>query len=277
VDMDRRQLEAEFDHLWVALRAELLEDRPGEVGRGRPVRPGPVAAARRRVGALAALAVISIAVAGSAVAVADLRRPAHTGTFVTRSEAGDHDTGELLDMSAADLPQVARRISTDIPFPPGYGRWQEAAYEQAWLPGRPDHAGYSTTTLVRANVARQAICAWADSWVTAEADGDRTGRDRAARTIMAARHWPAVTTLDPRPDPRGVADNDTGNVVATPFGQLVRLEHALRRGDPGAVGRSLVDNGGTVCLPEQFRTIDMDRLMRESQAAYTRTLGGGGR
>jgi hypothetical protein len=252
---DETGLDDELDTLWRGLRVELV----AETDVGRQLVPAPRRRrARRRLYVGAGLAALSLAAAGGATGKIFIFDHARTGTY--SHPAYDSGSGEWLEESARDMPEVARSISRDIPFAPGYKAYQDFTYNDYLT---SDHQNEITQSAARAEIADQAICSWVDYWVGSDRAGDGQARAAATRTLTASLHWSAVTTADPHPDPRGQVGND-GELIPTRFGYLPGVVQAAQGTDAKRVAESLFDHGSTYCVPEQLRAIDGPKLLDES-------------
>jgi hypothetical protein len=264
MDIDNARLEAELDRLWQGLRQELGSEPEGLSLPPRSHRhrwvDSLVPATGRRMVAAVALALAGLTAAGTAMAASLVFEHARQGTFSTGADAKIAGPGEWLEMSAPDMPQVVRELTRDIPFPPGYQAWQNYTFN-VWLTS--SEQSRTSESAARAQVASQAICSWADYWVAADRSGDRAARRRATRVLVKSLHWPAVTTLDPDPDPLGEIGNH-GEPTPTYFGYLPGVVRAVQGDDADAVARSLFPSGDTHCIVEQFRALDGERLLQES-------------
>lgn len=198
--------------------------------------------------------------AGVGAAVLGTSGLAAAGLYTARTGEGPQDAedarlggpGERLALAAPDYGAVIAEETSDIPFP------DRAARELALRQQVEDAEGAATdefvsTGGVRAWVADQALCAWANQWAAATRDGDEAGRAEAIGMIQAAPTWPAVTAVDPAPFSRMRSQEVEGadGTVRTEryrdesqFYYLAELGEVVERRDRGAVARVLAENNG---------------------------------
>jgi len=247
--------DAEVDRVW-SLVAEVLAT------------PDSTRRRRRRIAAGAGVAAIVLGMSG--VAAAD-RWNARTGEYNTDAESIRlGGPGELIDPRGSDYEQVLREEISDIPFPSDEAREiavseqvQEARKDAASMRrsearGEDDYSIQHLTGGMRAQAARQAICAWANSWAVATTADDAEGRAEAIGMIEAARTWPAITDVDPDQTftwkKQWVSDSETGKTRQesyldnTVFAYLPLVAAAAHGHDVEAMGRPFVSY--TRCIPE---------------------------
>jgi hypothetical protein len=82
--------------------------------------------ARRPRGAIAGVVAFAVLSAGVAVAATQLFVPTHTHQYVPKGMAVGGGPGELLNLDGTDFHQIALQISSDIPYPAGYGSWRNS-------------------------------------------------------------------------------------------------------------------------------------------------------
>jgi hypothetical protein len=246
-------VQAGLDELLAELLAESVAESVcesvGESAVGAAVRPGPPLPGhrpRRRLPTVALGLGLAVLGAGGAVA-AEQSLHAHTGEVVTDpGEIARGGPGEVLDADAADFLPVARQVTADIAFPPGYERHREAILQ---LEYDPEHAPVAITTgTLRLDVAKTAFCSWVSAWLEDRAGGDGPATRRSVAAIVASPRWPAVAAMDPAPDPRGrVGDN--GERSSTLFGWALPVIAAVQADDPVAAVDTLTDGGrGSYCV-----------------------------
>lgn len=199
--------------------------------------------------------------AGVVVGVLSVSGLAAADMFSARTGEGPVDAedlalggpGETLDPAAPDFGGVLTEETQDIAFPSEASRdaslrRQLSGFQFDTVPGQ---SAVSTGAL-RAWVALDAVCAWADEWVDAGSRSDGEARSRAAAQIESALGWPAVTDIDPqpysRPGTRQIREED-GSVSTThhrdesQFFYLHRVVAAIVSSDSGKVAEALVSNG----------------------------------
>lgn len=228
--------EIDLDATWARLRPVINDTTPARRSRR----------ARLMVGAGVTAAVVGL----SGVAAAGMLG-ARTGEFP--SDAEDlrlGGPGEALDPSGDDFRQVVEEEIRDIPFP-STAAWKISVDEHVSdLSGDTDPASV-TTGAIRGWTAVHAVCSWSNEWVRARRAGDATAEAEAARTLVGARHWPAITALDPEQtngtQTMEVLDR-TGQTTTetipdpTQYYFLRLVSKAVKAGDVGALGDALADN-----------------------------------
>jgi len=161
--------------------------------------------------------------------------------------------GERLDPAGPDFGRVLAEESQDIPFPSESSRDASLRYQLSGFrfDKVPGQSAVSTGAL-RAWVALDAVCAWADEWVDAGTRSDGDARAHAAAQIESALAWPAVTDIDPQPYSRPAtheAREEDGSVSTlryrdeSHFYYLHRVVAAVATSDTGKVAEALRSNG----------------------------------
>jgi hypothetical protein len=218
-----------------------LDDIAAEItsqGRRTPRRTSTRRINRRR-GRLALVLAAAALVLGSGVAAGALLR-AHTGSFPTPAEERVGGPGEALNPAAPDFRRVALKISSDIPYPPGYEPWLDFLISRETR-FASDGAVESTGAL-HGWFAASAFCAWVKSWRRDTIAGDASAAVQAAQTISQATTWKAVTDEDAHPDPS--AANDPGAETGTLFGWMLPYRSAVLAGDRARVEHLLATGYG---------------------------------
>lgn len=196
---DPLRLGPDVDSALHALREEILA-MPA-ISRSLPSR------SKRIVVALGATAVFGVGV-GAAAADGHLFS-ARTGEHGRGEEVG---TSELIDVDAADAPEVIREITMDVPLPPGGSL-------EGWIEDVPDETDVWAEEGILSGAMFIASCQWAAYWLDAQASGDRVAQAEASAVLDEIPTWRAV--------------------VATDGGGIVRMHQriadAARRGDPQAL------------------------------------------
>jgi hypothetical protein len=258
--IDPARLDAELDLLWRGLQNELQAGSQSALApAARPSARRGLAGWSRRQRVLGVAVVASLSLAAAGGATAQVIRQAHTGEQSSGRDIQMAGPGEFLREDAPDFRSVIRKLTSDIPFAPGYQGYHEYTVTTWVAAGDPTNVRISTSA-ARAEVADQAICSWADYWAGADRADDVAGRNRATRALTGSLRWNAVTTLDSRPDPRGLV-GDNGKRSPTRFGYLPATVRAAQAGDVDALGRALFGGGATYCVIEQLKVLDGERLL----------------
>jgi hypothetical protein len=200
---------------------------------------------------------------------------AHTGRFVPKAEAPVGGPGEELNPAAPDFRTVALQVTTDIPFPDGYGSWRELAVVDA-----SDPSGLVSTGALRGWFAASAFCAWVKDWRQSQLASDSAAADSAAQEIAAAPGWAAVTDEDPHPSSSGQGDSGSSYSL---FGWMLPYRDAVLAGDTSRVEQLLASGYGDKCWvsdpawrAQLASHRDWGRLSRAELAQkYERFLTGG--
>ena len=177
----------ELDAVWARVARAVAED------------PGPTRRPRRSLRAAVGAGVAATVLGLSGVAAADLlsARTGHGPVDAEDLRLGG--PGEKLDPSVADFRQVLEEETADIPFPSATA-WQVSIDEHVrdlQEGADPDYPTRVSTGALRAWTAVHAICSWSNEWVVTGRTGDAAAHEEAARMLVDARHWSAITDLDP--------------------------------------------------------------------------------
>jgi hypothetical protein len=108
------EIGAAFDSM-----SELIVSEPRQAPRRWRFAPRPR-------GALAGVIAFAVLSAGVAVAARQLFVPTHTGEYPPKGMIEGGGPGELLNLDGTDFHQIALQISSDIPYPAGYGSWRDS-------------------------------------------------------------------------------------------------------------------------------------------------------
>ena len=200
---------------------------------------------------------LAVALAGTGTAAAAAYLAARTGQHSAGWEATAAGPGELLRQDGSDYLDVARQLSAEIPFAPTHQAQRQAQFSTGVLAPQAD--SQITTSALRAQVAQNAICTWADAWIAADTTGDGSGnstaRQSATDTLTASLTWTAVTDVDPHPG-LTTAPGDQGAQAETRFGWVPALATAAAAGDHGAVLDAVTDSGR--CDPRLTPALNTD-------------------
>lgn len=154
--------------------------------------------------------------------------------------------------------RTALALSTDIPYPQGYGAWRtwvlvaELSVRHVELHGpcgsrTQGGRAVESRREIRGFFAMSAFCAWVYDWRQSLKTGDHSGAAWAAQEVAQATSWPAVRAEDPHP-------YDTGHGFRyiphgrqeTVFGWLLPFQSAVRRSDLKRVNDLIKSNYGTL-------------------------------
>ncbi|WP_320669953.1 hypothetical protein [Patulibacter defluvii] len=145
----------------------------------------------------------------------------HSGFFPGRDDSESTPGEEYLDTSSPGIVRVVRGLTAGVPLPPGDG-WGPL------LARYPADEGLMQRSGIGVVVEGYARCRWDRAYLRADAAGDLSGRERAARTLLASAGW------------RYTVATDGGGVAA----QYRRQGRAALRGDAGPVRRHWRANCG---------------------------------
>jgi hypothetical protein len=208
---------------------------------------------RRALAGVVAFAVLS---AGVAVAATQLFVPTHTHQYVPKGMAVGGGPGELLNLDGTAFRQIALQISSDIPYPAGYGSWRNsvisAEYQTQCHPG-PTGRCFSTPRVPAGQLhgafAAAAFCAWVLDWRHDMMAGRQAAAAGEAQVISGALRWKAVTAWDPHPSMS--VPGDGGTTHPSVFGWMIPFIRAVRTGDLARVDNAIVSDanyGGQFAL-----------------------------
>lgn len=192
------------------------------------------AAARRRPRRLRAVALTAgVVTAAAALAAVAPFVATRTGASLDPGEVGLGGTGEVFRYDGTDFAVQVATLAEDIPFADDADRSRVIA-NLVPEPGEGRDLA-ATTSVLRAGLARGAICSWMRSWEAADAADDESAVRRSLAGLRGAMTWPAVTDVDPHPSATGDYDQDTGEPGPTVFGALPGVIDAATAGDRDAV------------------------------------------
>lgn len=233
--------DAELQRVWNKVQGGL-----GEAPARRP---------RLRLVVGAGLAAIALGSAGVAVAQVVEEHSARTGEGPADAEdLRLGGPGEKLDPSGSDFRDVIAEEAAGIPFPNDALRqatvdwWFEDLTRDVYPGAEPTRL---STGALRAWMAQDAVCHWANQWAVGTRSGDAALRAEAVEVISGADTWDAVTAIDPepysRPETREVQNRD-GSVETRAYNDeshfyyLRHVEKAAAGTDTGAMVEALVSN-----------------------------------
>lgn len=241
------------DEVWARLRLRMddAEPRPAAASAGEDQRRllarDQMAARRRRRPTRVASITLAVVLAGAGTAAAADYLATRTGEETVGWEQDAAGRGELLNPAGTDRAEVFDQVTADIVFPPGY----EAArqYELDFYPAE----SYSRVTegVLRSNLARAAVCSWADAWVAADDTDDLAARDAATAVLSGALAWTDIVEND-FPDATLYPDGTSRSYN----GWIPPLVTAASAGDRRAVLVGVADSNA--CSPEVIPVIDAD-------------------
>lgn len=212
--------------------------------------------ANRRRAALAGITVVLLG-SGVAVAATNLFVPTHTHQYPPQGMVTGGGPGEQLNVDGTNFRQVARQISSDIRYPPGYESWRgsviSSEYENqqpACPPGSPRGCMPEVPTgQLHGAFAASAFCAWVLDWRHDIMIGRQKAAASDARVISGALGWKAVTEWDPHPSMS--VPGDMGSTHPSTFGWMIPFIQAVGAGDLGRVDQAIVNDakyGGQFAL-----------------------------
>jgi hypothetical protein len=204
--------------------------------------------ANRPRAALAGIAVFAVLSAGVAVAATQLFVPTHTHEYPPKGMIVGGGPGELLNLDGTHFRQIALQISSDIPYPVGYGSWRDSVisveYQLQCHPRRPTGRCFSTPRVPAGQLhgafAAAAFDAWVLDWRHAMLTGRQAAAARDARVISGAVHWKAVTAWDPHPTTS--VPGDMGTTHPSTFGWMIPFIEAVRARDPARVKQIILSD-----------------------------------
>jgi hypothetical protein len=246
-DLDRGDVAEALDEI-----AETIMNR----GRPRPSRGG----SRRRVLAgprrLLAVGAALLILAGGATAATKLLT-ADTGTYAKGWQIQAGGPGENLREAAPDFCRVALKLSSDIPYPPGYADWRpwvlvaEDGVSRVTSTGSCGSHNQSSRAQVTSGATRgffamSAFCAWIYDWKNATTTENSIVAQRAAEEIDTAPRWSAVRAEDPRLTAGPLHTTRYGlRGQHSLFGWFLPFRDAVARRDITTVDGLIASNYGT--------------------------------
>lgn len=208
-------LTLEVDQVWAQLEATLEAE------------PDPVIVPlqrRRRRYVVAGTIVAAVALSAAAPIIAT-----RTGVWNTPEWTPAGGQGEFYRLDGTDFPAQLRELATDIPYPDEDSRGADL---QRILDSSTDSgSAEASTSALRAEIARGAICAWVQDWLDADAATDIPTRQADTDALEGALTWQAVTDVDPHPQIDGDVDTRVGFRGPTVFGHLPGIIDAANAGD----------------------------------------------
>lgn len=229
---------------WAQIRRGMASDAPTD---GRLAARDDLAARRRRRPARLASITVAVVLAGAGTAAAADYLATRTGEQTVGWETDAAGRGELLNPAGTDRAEVFEEVTAGIEFPPGY----EAArqYVLDFYPAEADSR--VTEGMLRGQVARAAVCSWADAWVAADDAGDFAARDAATVVLTGAPAWPDITEWDFD----GATTYPDGSTRSY-NGWIPPLAAAAAATDRQAVLDAVADS--SICGPETNPVMDAD-------------------
>jgi len=154
--------------------------------------------------------------------------------------------GALINVDGSDFRQVALQISSDIPYPQGYGSWRDAVIsreyqdqQDACMPGPiPGCMPKMPAGQLRGAFAASAFGAWVLDWRHAMMTGRTAAAAQDARVISGALRWKAISAEDPHPSMS--VPGDTGTTHPSDFGWMIPIIQAVGTGELARVDQALV-------------------------------------
>ena len=221
--------------------------------------------AKRPRATLAGVAALVVLSASAAFAATQLFVPTYSHRYPPKGMIVGGGPGELLYVDGTDFRQIALRLSSDIPFPNGYGSWRDYVISSEH---RLQPCVDPSTTGGRASSAPSAGCkpkvpagqllgrfastafdAWVLDWRHDVMTGRRAADTRDARVISGALDWKAVRAWDPHP--RTSVPGDMGTTHPSQFGWMIPFIRAVGAGDLASVDRLILSTryGGPFAAP----------------------------
>jgi hypothetical protein len=212
--------------------------------------------AKRPRATLAGVAAFVVLSAGAAFAATQLFVPTYSHEYPPKGMIVGGGPGELLYVDGTDFRQIALRISSDIPYPKGYGSWRDyvisAEYQNQQLtcldPGTlGGHALPAPRSgckpkvpagQLRGAFASTAFDAWVLDWRHDVMTGRRAAAARDARVISGALDWKAVRAWDPHPSTS--VPGDWGTTHPSEFGWMIPFIQAVGARDLASLDRLIL-------------------------------------
>jgi hypothetical protein len=211
--------------------------------------------ARRPRGALAGFVAFAVLSVGVAVAATHLFVPTHTREYPPKGMITGGGPGELLNFDGTDFHQIALQLSSDIPYPAGYGSWRNSviSFEYGQCRSGPTGRCLWRRTIpagaLHGVFAASAFGAWVLEWRHDVMTRRQAAAAHAARVISGALRWKAVTDWDPHPSMS--VPGDMGTTHPSTFGWALPFIQAVRTGDLARVEKAIVSDanyGGQFAL-----------------------------
>jgi hypothetical protein len=195
---------------------------------------------------LTGIAAAALLGAGVAVAATQLFVPTYTHVYPPKGMIVGGGPGELLNLDGSHFRQIALQVSSDIPYPAGYGSWRDSVismeYQLQCHPRGPTGRCFSTPRVPAGQLhgafAAAAFDAWVLDWRHDMLTGRQAAAARDARVISGALHWKAVTAWDPHPSTS--VPGDMGTNHPSTFGWMIPFIEAVRGGDPARVNQLIL-------------------------------------
>ena len=211
--------------------------------------------AKRPRATLAGIAAFVVLSAGAAVAATQLFVPTYSNRYVPKGMIVGGGPGELLYVDGTDFRQIALRISSDIPYPNGYGSWRDYVISSEYqlqqegcrapstggraLPAsRPGFKPKVPAGQLHGAFASTAFDAWVLDWRHDVMTGRRAAAARDERVISGALNWKAVRAWDPHPSTS--VPGDMGTTNPSEFGWMIPFIQAVGTGDLASVDRLIL-------------------------------------
>jgi hypothetical protein len=204
--------------------------------------------ANRPRAVLTGVAAAALLGAGVAVAATQLFVPTHTHVYPPKGMIVGGGPGELLNLNGTHFRQIALQISSDIPYPAGYGSWRDSVismeYQLQCLPrtstGRCEWTPRVPAGQLHGAFAVDAFTAWVLDWRRDMLTGRHAAAARDARVISGALQWKAVTAWDPHPSTS--VPGDMGTTHPSTFGWMIPFVEAVRARDPARVNQLVLSD-----------------------------------
>lgn len=191
---------------------------------------------------LAFLAALGLLGAGAAAA---------TKLFVptrTRGPIMGRGVGQVINVDGTDFRQVALQVSSDVPYPQGYGSWRDAVVrwdyqnqQDACMPPTPGCMPKMPVSQLHGDFAANAFSAWVVEWRHDMMSGRAAAAARDARVISGVLRWQAIKAEDPHP--RLSVPGDMGSTHPTAFGWMLPIIRAVGTGELAPVDQAILRDG----------------------------------
>jgi hypothetical protein len=191
---------------------------------------------------LAFVAALGLLGAGAAAA---------TNLFIptrTRGPIMGGGVGALINVDGTDFRQVALQVSSDVPYPQGYGPWRNAVIrwdyqnqQDACMPPTPGCMPKMPVAQLHGDFAASAFSAWVVDWRHDMMTGRAAAAARDARVISGALRWEAIKAEDPHP--RLSVPGDMGSTHPSEFGWMIPITQAIATGEVARVNHAIIRDG----------------------------------
>lgn len=121
--------------------------------------------------------------------------PPAVGAPASEAKSTESDDSEWIDTGRSDFVAYAASIfPVYISLPPGYDRDTYGASVAQAI--RPPVRGFMQTTGIIDDFETYSRCAWAKTWMSADAKHDSSAKHAAASVLATSATWPATVATD---------------------------------------------------------------------------------